>query len=902
MKNNIIRKKLMVFGLVCSMAMSMVSAPALAAGTEPYSETESESESQTQQTETESESQTQPLSETLPSESETYMQGTESESQSEETETQGGGAEVVLDDWDLTSREGVEGLYISGIEGEDYTRDSVTGMITIKSDKAIEITGKPGVEYTGQIVVEADEAKLTLDNVVMKNAAGDVLTVQEGKKLDLTVSHVNKLLADENDGAVAVKLETASELTISGDGKLDIRGTKMGKDIVMSRGMKKIDTEEEKDRPASLTITDGTVRAVNGISVTGNESQKVSVKITGGSVDLKELSSSDKEKIKLTGNSGADVHKTSLTLSEAEEQVDDIAILSGGTAYTYGKDGIYTDENNKIYLYLPAKQTVVTAAGTAYAGEVKTSGTTELAKESAMLTVEPVTVPALTYGDTADKIVAGAVTVKNASVNSTTVTAELTGANRDGFTLTPAAVQTDGVTVPGKTDAAVGINTEIKIQPRESLLDKGAGKYETTLTITDASGKTTPVTVSFTINKAKLTPEAKIDEKVYDGKRTGSGTVTLKGAMYGEKPKIVENKVSYKFNSANVKDAKKVTVSELELQEEYAKNYELALDRFEVEASIKKAPNDNDKEDLKKPSVTAVYNKEKGIWQPKMTTYEGQEYLFFGSSRTELTEKNKKSENWEFGDKKTKSDRIVSMGDKNGKPIGLKSGTTYTVWTRFAGDDNHEPSDGDAMAYTTFSVGSSGGDGTSVSESNNRIKGLTEGTTYKIGSRLAFGAEGAGMTNTSPKTGDERYIPLSWKVSEEHTWSSAPYEAAFTINQAGSYTLQVTFRKQTYSNNSWVNTSTTSVKSVNFKMASDGANGTGYTTSGGNSPSTGSGTGSSGSGSNSNSGSGTRTNTAAKTGDDSPIIPLLVVCLASALVVGGILWKKRKDDKEDEME
>ncbi len=76
------------------------------------------------------------------------------------------------------------------------------------------------------------------------------------------------------------------------------------------------------------------------------------------------------------------------------------------------------------------------------------------------------------------------------------------------------------------------------------------------------------------------------------------------------------------------------------------------------------------------------------------------------------------------------------------------------------------------------------------------------------------------MTNTSPKTGDERYIPLSWKVSEEHTWSSAPYEAAFTINQAGSYTLQVTFRKQTYSNNSWVNTSTTSVKSVNFKMAS----------------------------------------------------------------------------------
>lgn len=56
------------------------------------------------------------------------------------------------------------------------------------------------------------------------------------------------------------------------------------------------------------------------------------------------------------------------------------------------------------------------------------------------------------------------------------------------------------------------------------------------------------------------------------------------------------------------------------------------------------------------------------------------------------------------------------------------------------------------------------------------------------------------MSNTSPKEGDERYLPISWKVSEEHTWSSSPYEAAFTINQAGSYTLQVTFRKQTYTN------------------------------------------------------------------------------------------------------
>ena len=276
MKNNIIRKKLMVFGLVCSMAMSMVSAPALAAGTEPYSETESESESQTQQTETESESQTQPPSETLPSESETYMQGTESGSQSEETETQGGGAEVVLDDWDLTSGEGVEGLYINGVEGEDYIRDADKTII-IKSNKALEIKSErgPGVEFTGQIIIEADEAKLKLIDVNMNNSAGRVLTVQEGKKLELTLEGTNKFSVDVSvNGLTPVELKAGAELVIGAIGdnaSLNVEGTSRGKSIIMSRGEKKEQPGEEKDKPSSLTITGGTIIAKEGILVRGNE-------------------------------------------------------------------------------------------------------------------------------------------------------------------------------------------------------------------------------------------------------------------------------------------------------------------------------------------------------------------------------------------------------------------------------------------------------------------------------------------------------------------------------------------------------------------------------------------------------------------------------------------------------
>lgn len=54
------------------------------------------------------------------------------------------------------------------------------------------------------------------------------------------------------------------------------------------------------------------------------------------------------------------------------------------------------------------------------------------------------------------------------------------------------------------------------------------------------------------------------------------------------------------------------------------------------------------------------------------------------------------------------------------------------------------------------------------------------------------------MNNESPKKGDTRYLPGSWKITETRTWDAAPYTATFRVSKAGQYTLSVTFKQQKY--------------------------------------------------------------------------------------------------------
>lgn len=916
MKNKIL-KKLMIFGLVFSMSLTMMPASVMAAGTQTESETKNSEKAQDETKETQTEKPQAETKAMLKMQSETEQPVTkktaesgtkatempQSETKSSETEpketsaketeqpTTQGAVEELLDQPGRTPRaaEAGELLIEGGEKDKDYTYDEDNKIYTIQSNTPLTISGEA---YEAKIVVDVagtdtKQAHVILSGVVLKRGSGSVLEVKKGSKLDLTLEWENCFTVEGNN-VTAVVMEADTELAIGGNGKLAIEVPKdsMAKDISMSRGNK---TEDAKAEGASsLKITDGTVIAKKGIVVTGNaSSQRVSVQISGGSVDL---AAPNRSAVSVTNDKRVNVYKKIIQLSKTDVQVEDLSVMHDGKEYTYGSQGIYKNAEKEIFLYLPAGKAAVMAEKEEYSGNVTQDdedNKRELTKTKAELSAGDagkVTLPELEYGYSSADIKEVPVTVQNMAANETIVTVGFATGESKYFELIQKSV-----TVPAKTSAGAGVNGEIKIKLKTIGLD--AGTYTDSLKLTGEDGSTAQAEVTFTVKKAKITltsKNVKIDSKVYDGKKAATGTISLP-EINGKTPEIDTDKVVFKFNSANVKEATSVTVSNLKLTDTWENNYELAGTELEVPVKnkIKKAPNKHTKDELKKPSVTTVYVKSKGVWQPQLTTYKGQEYLFFGSSYTSLTAKNEKSKKWRFGDKKsTVKDRLVTIEG------GLKSGATYTVWTRFAGDDNHEPSEATVAAdYTVFTAGQNNGGGTDAN--GNKINGLTEGTTYKTGSRLAFGAVGAGMSNTSPKAGDERYLPISWKVSEEHTWSSSPYEAAFTINQAGSYTLQVTFRKQTYTNGAWTNTSTTSVSKVNFKMASTGTNGTGYNT--GSSTTTTSSTSGTGS---STSSAGKTTSTAAKTGDQSPILPLAVIFLASAAVLAGYLWKKKSKVKE----
>ncbi len=151
----------------------------------------------------------------------------------------------------------------------------------------------------------------------------------------------------------------------------------------------------------------------------------------------------------------------------------------------------------------------------------------------------------------------------------------------------------------------------------------------------------------------------------------------------------------------------------------------------------------------------------------------------------------------------------------------------------------------------------------------NQISGITSGSIFTLGSKITFTAVGAGMQNQSPNKGDVRYVPTKWNVVEDRSWTSAPYSATFRIGQEGSYKLKVTFSKQKFDGNSWVNTGDTDVKSVDFVVKS-GTN-TPTPTPGGRH--------------------------AVETGDNTTILPYIVVLIFALAVIAGVIVYLRKRKK-----
>jgi hypothetical protein len=171
--------------------------------------------------------------------------------------------------------------------------------------------------------------------------------------------------------------------------------------------------------------------------------------------------------------------------------------------------------------------------------------------------------------------------------------------------------------------------------------------------------------------------------------------------------------------------------------------------------------------------------------------------------------------------------------------------------------------------------------------SGNTITGLETARSYVANSELNFQAVGAGTANTKPKKGDTRYHPYSWSISSttnsvvstssvsSGTFSADECKASAKLATAGDYILKVVYNRQAYDGNTWISDGISDTKTVTFKIITS--------TSTGNSNS-----------SQTNTISGTVVKTAAQTGDNSPILKLVVVCLICVLCVAAVFLSKKK--------
>lgn len=157
--------------------------------------------------------------------------------------------------------------------------------------------------------------------------------------------------------------------------------------------------------------------------------------------------------------------------------------------------------------------------------------------------------------------------------------------------------------------------------------------------------------------------------------------------------------------------------------------------------------------------------------------------------------------------------------------------------------------------------------------SGNTIAGLDPNAAYTTATKITVTANGAGMNNTDPGTGDTRYIPASWKVLEERKWEQAPYSATFRMAKAGSYTMTVVFNQQKYDGSNWVNTGAQDAKQVNFNVSQ--ADGQDLTPAANRTDA--------------------NQKNAVRTGDNTPIMTFVIILVVAVIcIIGVVVYRKKK--------
>ena len=148
---------------------------------------------------------------------------------------------------------------------------------------------------------------------------------------------------------------------------------------------------------------------------------------------------------------------------------------------------------------------------------------------------------------------------------------------------------------------------------------------------------------------------------------------------------------------------------------------------------------------------------------------------------------------------------------------------------------------------------------------DNAIQNLSEGATYDINTRLTFTAYGAASENSKPIANDVRYIPSTWSIQgTSGTWLDN-FSGAFSISKTGTYTVTATFQKQVYGDGTWQNTDIADSRTVTFSI-----------------------------GGNSSDGSDDAVRINPQTGDQTPILPFVIILAAAAVVIIVVLIIRRK--------
>ncbi|MDD3221797.1 MAG: hypothetical protein EOM34_15480 [Clostridia bacterium] len=164
-------------------------------------------------------------------------------------------------------------------------------------------------------------------------------------------------------------------------------------------------------------------------------------------------------------------------------------------------------------------------------------------------------------------------------------------------------------------------------------------------------------------------------------------------------------------------------------------------------------------------------------------------------------------ENQEYGI--VKADGSVAW-QSTAEFTGLTANTEYGFKTRMAFNAD-EAMESQASAESKFK--------TVIPFAGSTITGIADNGSYVSGSSLTAKAVGNGMDNAKPAVGDTRWVPMNWNWGQATfaDWKD-DYTIPFTVSQVGNYRLTVKFRAEEYTAEGWKAMDMTNSTSIRFAI------------------------------------------------------------------------------------